>query len=175
MEDNYNYKNPIKIQQSAKDAKRSQKSERRYRKEFLKVDKSKTFEQPIIDLTDEQNDKMDEFAKHCYLINTCITCSNRGEKYCYFPMEVLRANEDNEIVMHCDNCLNNTIDGTKESKEFVKWINENVMKEYDMTFQEHGFPKLMRHKFMGICYECVPAHPKERIEFFDFRNKDNEK
>lgn len=155
---------PIKISTKGEGDKYTNKNERRFRKENLNVDRANLFTDPIIDISDENFEKMEEFTKYCDKIRNCIHCKN-GK----ISMKRFSSNPDNEIIMSCGECLNNTIDSSSQGKEYVAWFNRAVLDDYDMTFQRDGFPKLIRYTYMGICHDCKVPHEKKKVGFMDLR------
>lgn len=141
----------------------SPNADRKFKKYDMKINRSDSFKDPIIDLTQEQFEKMDQFLKYCRTINKCIYC----QKYINVEHNTF-SNENNAIVMQCGSCLNNMIDESQKGKNYVIFINK-FLKEYGLSFVD-GFPKLMRRTFMGTCTQCITVHEKEMIEYIDLRD-----
>lgn len=154
-------KEPIKI--NTKDVKAfSPLKERAHTKYNLKVDKYTKFNEPIIELNDEQAQKFKEFETYCRLNRKCINgCKG------YINLRNFSSNDDDEIRAICAECLNYTVDSSFQAKEYVRWFNK-ILEDYGMTFKE-GFPKLMKHEVKGRwCKDCNAHHTT--MEFFDHRD-----
>jgi len=140
----------------------SELAERAYRKRILKADRTKEFQEPTIELLNEQSHKFDEFLKYCETLEKCVNgCKG------YISIKNYCSNDNNEITALCGGCLQYTIDSSQKGKDYVIWFN-NILKDYDMNFK-NGFPKLMKHRFMGRCNQCDKPHDKEQIGYWDFR------
>ena len=135
--------------------------ERAYKKLKLKVDRHTSFNDPIVVLTDEQDEKFAQFRSYCHLINKCIYCQT------FISLENFGSNDDNEITALCADCLNYMVDGSSQAKDYVIWF-DNIIKDYGMTFKD-GFPKMMQHVKKGKwCKNCNAYHTK--MEFMRVEN-----
>lgn len=149
----------IKIDETAKAY--SPIKERAFKKHKLKIDRSDSFKDPIIRLTDEQDRKFMQFRKYCHLINKCIYCQT------YISLQNFSSNDDNEITALCADCLQYMIDGSAQAKEYVIWFN-NILKDFGMSFSD-GFPKTMQHERRGKwCINCKDYHTT--MEFIRLEN-----
>lgn len=148
-------KEPIKIKNPVK----TKLKERAHTKYNLGVDRYTKFKDPIIQLNDEQAEKYKKFRDYCHKINKCVN-NCKG----YIDMKNFNANDDNDIVMLCTECLQYTIDSSILAREYVIWFNK-ILKDYGMSFNEDGFPKLMKHEVKGAyCANCAAHHTT--MEFF---------
>ncbi len=152
---------------------KSNKPERAFRKHELGVSKEdfSLFTEPIIEIiTKEDAEKTSDFMDYLQVLSKyCPPCMNCGNKK--FHIKDTRKGGELEIVIQCPTCkCIASTDNTFESKNYIKWFN-NILTDYPDVDITNGFPKLLRYKYMGKCYECpgIPVHDKEMIKFFSFQ------
>lgn len=137
------------------------KNERAFRKQDLKVSRRDTFKEPIIDVTEKQITRLRQFINYCESNTKCVNCN--GD----IGVSSYHSNDDNDLVIKCENCLYNLIDSSKETREHIIWFN-NILDGYGMSFK-NGFPKLIRYPFMGKRKEYGMMIDHKQVEFIDFR------
>jgi hypothetical protein len=145
---------------------RSNKLERAFTKQDLKVDKTKLFLDPIIELNDEQNKRYEALLDFCRDMSKCVNgCKG------YIKLTNYSATPGcTGIRARCGECINYTTDESKQARDHAEWLN-SVMQEYGMDFQE-GLPKLVKHEIKGRwCANCRQNH--NYIEWYDYRPDDD--
>jgi hypothetical protein len=141
-------KGPIKI--DSENSKICNKSRKEFTKALFGKDKF-TFTDFVIELTQDQADKLEKFIEYCHLIDRCVYCNKK------INLVFFRSNNSDEIVMECRSCMSNTIDLSREGKEYVKWFNESVLVNYGVSFMS-GFPKYLKCEFGTKCEYCGSSH-----------------
>lgn len=153
---------------------KSHKPERVYRKHVLGVHKQdfSLLNESLVEVTSEKDaEKLDEFMDYLYALikyccSSCTTCGNKT-----FSLRDTCVGNNNEIKISCPVCKCTVgTDNTTESRNYIKWFKGEILKNDPDIDLSNGFPKLLRYKYMGKCYECagIPVHDKEMIQFFRF-------
>ena len=135
--------------------------ERAYKKLVLKVEDN--FENPIIQLDDEQDKKLDDFRDYIRKINQCLYCKK------YVPEINFHASDDyTELKALCMDCMMYIVDSSQYVKDFIKDF-QKIISECGYDFKD-GFPEMLKHEKRGKwCKDCNDYHTK--MEFINFRNE----
>lgn len=113
-------------------------AEKRDRKLAYDKDKSKDkFKNITVWITWEQGQRLDQFIAYCKKF-VCFHCLKK------VAIDNFYSNTQDELVLLCHRCNSISIDGYKESKEWVHWFND-ILKDYGMSFMD-GFPKIIMTK-----------------------------
>ena len=135
-------KKPIKIDTSVKVNRfYTQRAADKYERRQAFGDKGSRnkFQNMTVDLSWEDGEKYEKFIDYIYkLTANCTFC------YKHIPdRRGIKANEHDELMITCPFCDGVTIDGMKESKEWVVWVNSKLQ-NFAMSLQEDGIPPLVR-------------------------------
>jgi hypothetical protein len=135
-------------------------NERAFRKYRMGINRTTNFAEPTVELDAKQSKTFDDFIDYCNRIKCCIYCNKN------INIGGFKSNDDNEITASCNNCPNNMIDSSPETKKYVIWFN-GVLKEFDMSFKD-GFPARIKHVIIGhFCKKCGTPHTK--AEYYNLK------
>lgn len=147
----------IKIDTEYESNKRTKSSDKRFLKRNMGIEKP-TFTEFVVELGKEDGQKLEKFCNHLESLNKCLNCGKA------FNVNGGYMNDNFELVMPCNKCLSNNIDSSKESKEYCRWWDAVLTRDYGLTFKD-GFPKAVRAQWGTKCFECGGSHDGGGLEF----------
>jgi hypothetical protein len=145
----------IKIENHFSD-KRTKRKDKEFIKRNLGVEKQ-TFTEFIIEIGEADGNKLEQFCKYIDKVHFCLNCKKETSD------DKVHMNSDYELVIPCEYCLSNIVDGSPQGKSYCKWW-DSILQGYGLSFKD-GMPPAVRAEWGTKCSECGGKHDGGGIEF----------